>query len=178
MGGRFSGAVLPVVAGAAAGTFVATQVGDAAFQRILAAVMVVAALAVVWRPTVGEDPASRPRARRVVLVLAWAAAGFYGGFIQAGIGFILLALAALAGLDLVRGNALKVALVLAFTPISLVLFARAGMVDWTAGLALAAGNAAGSQVGVHISVGKGEVWIRRVVTLMVVLFALRLWSSA
>ena len=49
--------------------------------------------------------------------------GVYGGFVQAGVGFFILALAMLAGFDLVRGNALKVLVVLVFTPLAFILFA-------------------------------------------------------
>jgi hypothetical protein len=177
----FRAAVVPVVVGAIAGTWVATRVGDATFQRLLAAVMLAAALWMVWRPLPirGEspEPPSSPRAR-LALVVAWTGVGFFGGFIQAGIGFVILGVAAAAGLDLVRGNSLKVALVLAFTPISLALFARAGMVDWRLGLALAMGNLLGGQLGVHLTVVKGQAWIRRVVTLAVIAFAVRLWWGA
>ncbi len=50
-------------------------------------------------------------------------AGFYGGFVQAGVGFVLLA--ALAGTlryDLVRANALKMLCTLVFTVVALGLF--------------------------------------------------------
>lgn len=40
------------------------------------------------------------------------------------------------------------------------------------------GTLLGGQLGVHLSVGKGDVWIRRVVTAMVLVFALRLWWAA
>ena len=33
--------------------------------------------------------------------------GVYGGFLQAGVGFLSLAMTSLAGFDLVRGNAIK-----------------------------------------------------------------------
>jgi hypothetical protein len=45
------------------------------------------------------------------------------GFIQAGVGFFLLAGLVLgAGLDLVRANAIKVLIVLLYTPIALIVF--------------------------------------------------------
>jgi hypothetical protein len=104
--------------------------------------------------------------------------GLYGGFIQAGVGFVILAVTTAAGLDMVRGNALKVTLVLVFTPLSLALFARAGMVDWTLGAALALGNLLGGQLGVHLTAVRGQRWVRTVVTVAVILFAVRLWFGS
>ena len=78
-------------------------------------------------------------------------AGIYGGFVQAGVGFILLA-ALTAGLkyDLIRANALKTLCALAFTSIALCLFIAFGMVSWVPGLILGTG----SMVGAHFTVRK------------------------
>ena len=104
--------------------------------------------------------------------------GVYGGFIQAGAGFATLAVLAYFGMDLVRGNALKVTVVLAWTGFSLAIFAFQGKVDWLMGSALAAGNFTGALLGVRLAVLKGQAWIQRVVTVMVVLFAVRLlWPA-
>lgn len=175
-------ALLPTLAGAVLGAWMATRISDEAFQRILAGVMLGVALWMVFRsPRAGTDFDSVPpvsRAGRLALGAAWFAVGVYGGFIQVGLGFLILAVVSAAGLDLVRGNALKVTLVLAFTPLALLLFALDGLVDWRLGTALAAGNLLGGQVGVHLTVLKGQAWIRRVVVLAAVAFAIRLWWAA
>jgi len=81
----------------------------------------------------------------------------------------------LAGLDLVRGNAVKVVLVLAWTPVALAVFGGAGMIDWVAGLAMGAGSLTGSQIGVRLTVLRGHAWVKGFVTVTIVLFAVRLW---
>lgn len=169
-------AALPATAGAGLGAWLALVISDAAFQRILAILMVVVTLWTLW------DPSARRRARGLtgavsplIVAALFFVVGIYGGFIQAGVGFFLLAAASMAGLDLVRGNAVKVLAALAFTTFSLVLFAWRGTVYWPAGLSLGAGTLLGGQLGVHLSILKGHQWIRGVVTLMVILFALRLW---
>ncbi|MDX1568166.1 MAG: sulfite exporter TauE/SafE family protein [Longimicrobiales bacterium] len=116
--------------------------------------------------------------RRVGVGAGFFLVGFYGGFIQAGVGFLILAMTSAAGLDLVRGNALKVLLVLTFTPLTLGLFWLGGAVEWGSGLTLALGMAAGGLIGVRLNVLKGHAWVRRVVTAAVVLFAVRLWWTS
>ncbi|MFQ5702110.1 MAG: TSUP family transporter, partial [Acidobacteriota bacterium] len=91
-----------------------------------------------------------------------------------GVGFFFLAMASKAGLDLVRGNALKVLCVLAFTPISLAIFAWHGQVAWRAGLALGLGTVLGGLLGVRLSVERGHRWIRTVVTVTVIALAVKL----
>lgn len=169
----------PAAVGAVLGTWLAIEIGDEAFRRILAGLMVIAVLWTLWDP-VGGPPsgatvAQEGAARRVGLAAAFFAVGVYGGFVQAGIGFLLAAVALWAGLDLVRGNALKVVVVLALTPISLALFAWSGKVDWAAGAPLAVGNLLGALVGVRVSVLKGHAWIKRFVTVTIIGFAILLW---
>ncbi|MFV1986088.1 MAG: sulfite exporter TauE/SafE family protein [Gemmatimonadota bacterium] len=176
-------AALPALFGGAAGAWLAIRIDDLAFQRVLAVLMVVIALWTVWNPlggrTVGQTlSAAETRWGRVLLMVAFALIGVYGGFVQAGVGFLILAVITLGGLDLVRGNALKVLLVLGYTPLSLALFALDGKVDWAYGAALAAGNLLGAFVGVRVAVLRGHVWIKRVVTVTVLAFAIRLlWPS-
>jgi uncharacterized membrane protein YfcA len=176
-------AALPMILGAAVGTAMGIWISDTSYQRLLAIVMVGVALITVWKPLGGGDaaessPADLPVARKVLLLGGFFLAGIYGGFIQAGLGFVLLAITTAFGLDLVRGNALKVFLVLAYTPVALAGYALAGKVDWGLGLALAVGNFSGAQVGVHLAVLRGHTWIRRVVTVTVILFAIRLlWTA-
>ena len=168
--------------GALGGIWTAVQVDDGVFQRILAGVMVVVALWTLWNPLRAETEAAAPTpdgwTHRAFLVVGFFAVGFYGGFIQAGVGFIILALVTSAGLDLIRGNAMKVTLIMLFTPLALVGFAWNGMVEWGLGFALAVGGFTGGQIGVHLNIRKGQEWVRRVITVTIVLFALRLWFSA
>ena len=173
-------AAAPAVVGAALGSWAAVEIDDAAFRRVLAAIMVAAALWTLWDPLrrkpVGDSlQAAGTQRGRWALGAAFFGIGIYGGFVQAGIGFLILAVITMAGMDLVRGNALKVLLVLAYTPIALALFAISGKVDWGMGLALGAGNFLGAMVGVRLTVLKGHAWIKRVVTVTVIAFAIRLW---
>ena len=182
-------AALPALAGAGLGTWAAVRVGDASFQRILATLMVVFAVVMLVDPVRSrfgragstDEPESDRKAKPALsgagFSAAFFAAGVYGGFVQAGVGFFILALAMLAGLDLVRGNALKVLVVLVYTPLALVLFAIAGKVDWAMGAALAGGNLLGGLLGSHLTVLKGHAWVKRVVVVMILVFAVKLWVA-
>ena len=180
-------AALPALAGAGLGTWAAIRIGDASFQRVLASLMIVFAVVILLDPlrnrigsgaesAVGPatDGAVRPRLSGAAFSAAFFGVGLYGGFVQAGLGFLILSLAMLAGLDLVKGNALKVLVVLIFTPLALALFAAAGKVDWGMGFALAGGNLIGGLIGARLTVLKGHAWVKRVVVVMIVVFALKL----
>jgi uncharacterized protein len=174
-------AAAPSTVGAALGTWLALSLGDTAFQRVLAWIMIAVSLWTLlgrrqmerWRRGAEERPLDRR-----ALAAGFFVVGIYGGFVQAGVGFLILAATTLAGLDLVRGNAVKVLSVLCFTVISLAMFAWQGKVVWGLGVALGVGSAVGGLLGVRLSVLKGERWIERVVTVTVIVFAIRLWMTA
>lgn len=176
-------AAAPSIPGAALGVWLALIVSDHAFKRILALLMVTLSLWTLWTKRAGSSTATQHDSeasatrRWVGIGAAFFFIGVYGGFVQAGVGFLILAVTTAAGLDLVRGNAVKVLTVLCFTALSLALFAWHGRVDWPMGLVLAAGTTLGGLAGARLTVLKGHRWIRGVVTVTMILFALKLWFS-
>lgn len=176
--GWFKLALPPALVGVVLGTWGATQVGDVAFERVLAVILLLAAGLILWRPLnvlegseVPEPPVGR---KRWWLLAAFFGLGIYSGFIQAGVGFLFVALFASQGIDLIRANGIKAPLILMFTGLATVLFAFTGLLDWVAGLTLAAGQFFGAKLGVHLQVLKGQKWVRSVLIVTIVAFSIRL----
>lgn len=167
-------ASVPAVVGSAIGTWGALYIGDELFRRILAIVMVVITLGTLLAPEPRPDVAARS-SRSWMVVLGFLLVGAYGGFLQAGVGFLVLAITSWSGLDLVRGNAIKVVSVLLVTVLALAIFAASGAIHWPMGIALAIGNTIGGLIGVRLAVAKGHTWLKGVVTVTIVAFAIRLW---
>jgi len=167
----------PALLGSWVGVELALVVSDSAFQRWLAGFMLALA---VWmffarQPTVSGRSRSSRGPSLLLFAAGYFAVGLVGGFIQAGVGFLILALTTAAGLDLVRGNALKVLLIFLVTILSLAVFIRYGRIAWRPGLSLALGTTIGGLWGVRLTVLKGHEWLRKVVTVTMVLFAIKLW---
>jgi hypothetical protein len=176
---RWAGAVsVPAMAGATAGAWLALQLSDFAFRRLLSLAMLGMTLwTLVARPRGGYRP-SVLSPWHPGMVVAFALIGLYGGFIQAGVGFAILAATSIAGMDLVKGNGVKLLSVLLVTVLSLAIFAAGGAVQWGPGLALGLGNAVGAMAGVRLAVSRGHAWIQQVVTATVVLMAVLLWFES
>lgn len=177
--------LLPVMAaGAWVGAWFASEIPDELFGRLFAVVML-AMLPVILRnpkPAIrSEHPADassselRVHLPRPVQWLVYFGIGLYAGAIQAGIGIpLLLALVAAGGLDLVRANSVKVALVAVLTAVALAQFAAAGKVLWGYGLVLAVGSALGGYAGSRFGARVGPRLIQPILTIAVVAAALRL----
>lgn len=166
----------PALLGGALGAQLAVGIDDLLFRRILALVMLGVCVVMVVDPArhLKFDPARLGTARTAALAVSFFAIGIYGGFIQAGVGFLIISALLVHGLDLVRINAVKVFVVGAFTVTALAVFIAHGQVDWRLGTALAAGNALGGWLGTRLAIAKGHDWIRRLVLAVIVVFAIKL----
>ncbi|HKZ29952.1 MAG TPA: sulfite exporter TauE/SafE family protein [Acidimicrobiia bacterium] len=164
----------PVILGALGGAYVAITIPPEAMRRVLAFVVVLVAVSVLVKPSRWMG-GTEPRLHQPWRWLAFLAVGFYGGFVQAGVGFLLLAGLVLGGgYGLVKGNAAKVTLILLYTPLVLILFASANQVDLAVGLVLGAGNMTGAWVASNLAIRKGAGWIRWVLIVAAVGAALRM----
>jgi len=171
---RLSRLVAPTVAGAALGAWAATQLSGDVMQRVFAVVIVLVAASVMLRPSRWVEGHERDIGEPWRTIIFFGI-GFYGGFVQAGVGFLLLGGLVLgSGMDLVGGNAAKVVLILAYTPVALIFFASASQVDLQVGLVLAAGQMTGAWIAARLAVLKGAAWIRWVLVAAAIVAALRM----
>jgi uncharacterized protein len=165
---------LCTIPGAVAGAAAAVVVDPVLFKRILGAVLV-AAVILILRRTAPASTAAQGPSRPVLAYLAMVGAGFYGGFLQGGVGFLIMPiLHVLLRLDLVRVNMHKVFIIGGYTIPALMVFALQGKVWWIGGLALAVGNAAGAWIGTHVTISRGEGAIRAVFTIAVIAMGIKL----
>ena len=162
------GAILGAVAGA--------TVSDALFKKVLGVLILALAAVVVSRPPEHEPDDAPPPARyRPATFGAFVLLGLYAGFVQAGIGFLIVfALAGLERFPLLRAHAFKVTIVLALQTVALVVFAALGKVMWGVGLLLAVGLATGGYIGARIALRSGERALRVLLVVASAALALKL----
>ena len=164
--------------GSIIGAQIAVDIKGETFNRILAIIMVVVVLIIVFKPKIKiEELKDRLTGKFLWIgVIAFFFIGIYGGFINAGIGFvILLFLHYVNHMSLVRANATKVAVVFIYTLSALAVFVYNDKVLWKVGLVLAIGNATGAWFSSRISVNRGDNYIKGFLIVMVVVMAVRLW---
>jgi uncharacterized protein len=162
--------------GAVGGASMGVQLEGEWFDRILALVMVGVMVLMATghdrvKPVGGSEKPRHLLAGHLLMI----AAGFWGGLIQIGVGFVLMPiLHRVLGLDLIRVNMYKVMIVLVYTIVALLIFASNLQLLWWTGLGLAVGNSIGGWLGAHMTISHGERLIRRVLYITLSGFILKL----
>ncbi len=167
---------LASLGGGLMGSLVASKVPDAVFTKIFVVVMFLAVILILFDPFKSKGEERLDPRSQVIGTICFFFIGIYGGFIQAGIGFLVITvLSVVNNLSLVRSNYVKVFAAIVYTGVSVIVFALEGKVIWMTGLVLAIGHALGGWIASRWSVSAGEVWIKRVMIISIIGMAIKLW---
>lgn len=168
---------IPAIVGSFVGAAFAVNLDDQLMNRVIGGLLIFMFFLMIYKPEkwIKKQEQMVHAKPSVIQLLIFFAIGFYGGFIQAGVGFFLLAGLVLgAGFDLLKANAIKVLIVFAFTLVALAVFIYNDQVDYKLGLILAIGSMAGAWVATHVAIKKGSEFIRWFVLAAVFVFAVKL----
>ncbi len=164
--------------GSLIGAQIAVDIKGETFNKILAIIMVMVVLMMVFKPKVSlSEMVERTTGKYLYIsIIIFFFLGIYGGFINAGIGFMMLiVLPYVNRLSLVKSNATKVAVVCIYTVAAVLLFAYHDKINWKYGLILAIGNASSAWISSRWSVKKGDETIKKIVVVMICVLAIKLW---
>lgn len=154
---------VPASIGAVIGSKIAVDIPENIFYRILAGVMLTVMLLIVLKkPKKSEDEEPKTsRGRLIATTIIFFFVGIYGGVIQVGVGFIIMAVLSLvAGFNLIKVNSIKLLVVAIYMVPSFIVFAYEGKVHWMFGICLAIGNSIGAWLGTNLAVKRGEKLIK------------------
>jgi uncharacterized membrane protein YfcA len=167
---------LPATFGSVIGALAAVNISSGIMETVIGFLLLFMFFIVLYKPEkwISEKAGSitgRPRFWQLVIFFL---IGLYGGFIQAGVGFMLLGGLVLgAGLNLTKANALKVFIVFMFTIVALVVFIINRQVDYLSGVILAIGSMAGAWAAAKFAIRKGPAIIRIILLVIIMVSALK-----
>lgn len=168
--------VLWMLPGALAGILTAMFISNEGFMTVYKILLIALLFTLIFKPSRWIKPTDNrskfPYWLRLLMILSL---GFYGGFIQMGMGLFFLAmLVVLLGYDLITANAIKILAVGAYTTVALFLFWINGQVVWLAGLLLAFGQVPGGMAGAWFAsrVPNAEKYIYRLLIFIITLAVL------
>ena len=140
--------IFVTVFGAIFGVSVATRISNEEFREVYKYMMVVMLLLILIKPErwIQEGKASF-QPNKLISIPLFFAIGFYGGFIQLGMGlFFLAAMVLVAKRGMIESNALKLVVITIYTAIVILTFAKFNMVDWKHGFIIASGQGFGGWI--------------------------------
>ena len=170
---------LPAAIGAIIGAIFAVNIEAQIMEYIIGGLLIFMFFFMILKPNVwlkakAESVKTKPTVVQIIILFF---VGFYGGFIQAGVGFFLLAALVLgAGFDLVKANAVKVFIVLIYTVFVLAVFIIDGTIDYKYGLILAVGNMAGAFVATRFAVSWGPKFVRYILLIVLLGTSLKIFG--
>jgi len=167
---------IPATVGSVIGAYVAVDVHEKVIEIAMAVAMVIMVFFLFFKPDKwmkeNKDLLSKPLKWWQFLIFF--AVGFYGGFIQVGVGyFLLMSLVLGIGYDLVKANAVKNLIVFFYAIFALLVFILEGKVNYLYGLILSVGSIIGALIASYLAVKKGAGFIRAVIVLSVILTILQ-----
>ncbi len=165
---------LTAVVGAIIGSWIAVDINEEVFKKIIASILVLLFFVMLINPKRWIQGKAELQNKPVKLwqFVLFFFIGIYGGFIHIGVGYALLAGIVLgAGYDLVKANAIKVLIILLWTPLSLAVFWINGQINWSYGLIMGIGNFVGAFVASQIAVKRGALFVRWVVMAIILVMA-------
>ncbi len=167
----------PAIIGSLVGAQIAINLNETMMERAIGILLFVMFFLILYKPQQWvKGKAGEVSAKPTILqFIIFFFIGIYGGFIQAGVGLFLLAGLVLgAGVDLVKANALKLLIVLLYTPFALAVFFFNDQINWKIGLILAVGNMLGAFVASRFAVAWGAKYVRYILLAVILFSALKL----
>ena len=163
--------------GAVAGAYAGSRLSGVWFNRTLAAIMLgVMLLMTFGKKMEHDDLNSGAEPKNIVLGhVLMVLVGCYGGFIQVGVGFIVMAvLHRVMHMNLVLVNMHKVFIVMTYTVAALAVFALRVDIMWLLGICLAVAYSIGAWLGVHLTISRGERLIKIMLNSVLIIFIIKL----
>lgn len=164
--------------GSLIGAQIAVDIKGETFNKVLSFIMIAVVLLIVFKPKLkAKDLIEKTTGKNLWIgCFAFFIFGIYGGFINAGLGFILiLFLHFFNHLSLIKANATKAVVITIYMSGALLVFIFNDAVNWKMGLTMAIGTSLGGWFTSRFSVKKGDGFIKIFLIIMVSIMAVKLW---
>jgi len=172
--------IIFMIIGAIAGVIVAINVSNEAFRNVFRFLMVLMLFVILVNPKRWLRETDTDFQPNIWLAIPlYLGLGFYGGFIQMGMGIFFLAVMVLfARYSLIEANAVKLFVIGIYTILVILIFHSQGLINWKAGLLMAVGQSTGGYLTAHYAsrYEKANVWAHRLLVVVVVLAILKLFN--
>lgn len=165
---------IPTTLGSLIGAWVAVDINEEILEKAIGVIMLVMLVFILYNPKKllygRAGIIEKPLNWKIYILFFFI--GIYAGFLHMGVGyFFILSIVLGAGFDLVKANAVKVLIILLYTPFTILVFLFNGQINWMYGLTLAIGSVAGALISARMAVKRGVVFVKWVIVVVILLTA-------
>ena len=163
--------------GSIIGAKIAINIDEAMFNKILSVVIIIVVLTIIYnKKTFNINSENISIEKKIISVIMFFFIGIYGGFIHAGVGFLILSiLSNYNGIQLSKANSIKVFVVFVYTFFALIVFIMENKINWILGINLGIGNSIGGWIASRWSYNKPDKIIKIFIIISSAIMAIKLW---
>ena len=163
--------------GSIIGAKIAINIDEDMFNKILSIVIIIVVLTIIYnKKTFNINSENISIEKKIISVIMFFFIGIYGGFIHAGVGFLILSiLSNYNGIQLSKANSIKVFVVFVYTFFALIVFIMENKINWILGINLGIGNSIGGWVASRWSYNKPDKIIKIFIIISSAIMAIKLW---
>ena len=163
--------------GSIIGAKIAININEDMFNKILSVVIIIVVLTIIYnKKTFNINSENISIEKKIISVIIFFFIGIYGGFIHAGVGFLILSiLSNYNGIQLSKANSIKVFVVFVYTFFALIVFIMENKINWILGINLGIGNSVGGWIASRWSYNKPDKIIKIFIIISSAIMAFKLW---
>ncbi len=172
--------IILVCIGAVAGVLTAVRVSNEQFMFVFKVLITILFFVVLIKPKRWLIASNVEKQLSPFLyVPMFLGIGFYGGFIQMGMGVIFLAsMVLVAKYNIIDANAVKAFVVFLYTIIVIAIFQYKGLIDWKLGSIVAIGQAVGGYLTAQFAskYKHADIWAYRLLVIIMIIVILKTYN--
>lgn len=168
---------IPVTLGSIIGAEIAVNIDISLFEKVIGVALLFMLFLLFYNSERWLKGKEVHSSRKVTFWhwVAYFVLGIYGGFVHIGVGIFLIGIFVwLAGYDLVKAAALKIFVVLIYTPFVFVVFVANDQVEYVIGLFTGLGNLFGGLLAANFALKWGARFVRIMLIVFLSIFSMKL----
>ncbi len=157
------------------GANILLNINQLALQKIIGVLLLILLIILFLKPKSGIRSSNPSGWKKILGLLIYFLIMIFGGFFGGGVGpLILYTLIFLFGFTVIEVNATKTIPWFLLALSSFIIFALNGIVDYQKGIVLFVGMALGGYLGAHTALKKGDLWVKRLFAIIVIVSSIKL----
>ncbi len=166
---------LSALIGSIIGAYIAIDFPEELFKKVLSIIMILVMFSILLKNK-SELIENNNIKNKWISVLCFFFIGIYGGFIHAGVGFLMiLVLSKVNNIRLSQSNSIKVFVALIFSTIAFIIFLSEDKINWIYGINIGIGSGLGGWLASRWSYDKSDKTLKIILSFVILIMSIKLW---